>query len=158
MTFFSLPEPDHQKSILGFIQAKHVQFPRRLGSVLKLLEMKSCPEDESLGDDIVLEHLVSASGLIVHTQDPVAEPERGAFADVDTNGRKQLPGEIRAGAESTDVSLHREMPFASEALLQLQADDRIDPLRGLIEVARKNRSQEVELALKDVPARPSVRM
>lgn len=66
--------------------------------------MKRRSDNDGLGDDIVLELLPLVPGRVVHTQDPVAAPDRDVFAHVGADERIQLPGEVRAGSESADVS------------------------------------------------------
>ena len=98
----------------------------------RFLEPECRSDNEGLGDNVVLEQLVSIAGIIIHANNPVAEPEPSSLADVNTDNRKQLPSKIRTGAESPDVGQHREMHPAAERLFELQTDDRIDPLLGVL--------------------------
>ena len=116
--------------------------------------MKSRPEDESLRHDVIFEQLVAISGFVVGAQEPIADAERRALAYVAADNRKKMPGKVRPDPEPANVPLHREMPSAAEALVDLQPDNGIDPLLRLIESAKKNRPLEVELALENVPAGP----
>ncbi len=74
-----------------------------------ILKMKRHPQYYGLSDDIVLEVLVAAPCVVILAQDAIAYTDTGFFAHIDSDCGKQVPGKIRTGAETSDVSLKAEV-------------------------------------------------